>query len=607
MPSPSLAEVFRDVSGSSLSGEESCSWNLKEAQLVELLERAYEAGRSSCFRQPEASPGQESRLFGDRSGSLDRQRPGDAQIAHWREMAGFFQQLMDSLPDMVYFKDRESRFICVNQAHAVEKGASGPSDLLGHTDHDYFSHEFADQKRAVEEEIMRTGRGWYFREEFHRHSNGDERWVLSTKLPLRSEEGEIVGTFGISHDITEKKHAEIELERQRNLLDTVFHILPCRMFVRDVEGRYVLINEEYRRSLNLPSGDAAVGRHLSDFRPDEKAAAIEAEDRMIIRTGHAIINSVDYDRSPIDHRRWILTSKVPLRDSAGKIEGLVGMTLDVTEQKEAENRARQAMEALSERNRQMETELMVARQLQEHLMSVGFERDTSFTRMGSGWQLDAGYWYQPSHHLAGDFFYLLPLGEQKFAVMICDVMGHGVKAALITMLIRGMLLEIPEILGQPDKVLDCLNSKLQPLADHPDFPRFTTALYMVIDLAKGVCLHANAGHPTLLFNLNGSFQRCVHTPGPALGLLPDIPFPCSQILLAPKTEFLLYTDGIIEQENRAEEEFGENRLTQTLNQFSGQGPRAQLEALKRRVSGFSNSVIYDDDICVVSLMVKTVS
>jgi len=170
-----------------------------------------------------------------------------------------FWQLMESLPDHVYFKDLRSRFTCINHSLARFFGLSNPDEAIGKSDFDFFQNEFAATKFDAEQAIIRSGRGWHFREERDIQNDGSEKWVLTTKLPLRDLNGDICGTFGISRDITKRKIAEIELDRQRQLLETIIQILPCRIFARDTEGRFLLTNEEYRNTFHIDDRENVIG------------------------------------------------------------------------------------------------------------------------------------------------------------------------------------------------------------------------------------------------------------------------------------------------------------------------------------------------------------
>ena len=517
-----------------------------------------------------------------------------------------FWQLMESLPDHVYFKDKRSRFTCINHSMARFFGLSHPDEAIGKSDFDLFQNEFATTKFDAEQEIIQSGRGWHFREERDIQSDGSEKWVLTTKLPLRDLNGDICGTFGISRDITKRKFAEIELDRQRHLLETIIQILPCRIFARDTEGQFLLINEEYRKTFHLDDRDKVIGRKLTDIRDNEAAREIERQDVEIMCTGVPRINELEFTKGLLNVGRWALSSKVPLKNSQGAITGIVGMVMDFTEQKEAEQKAKAAGEELAKKNHQFEAELLVARQLQEHLMAIGFDSQPMYARSGKMWKLEASYLYTPSHHLAGDFFYLIPISENRLGILICDVMGHGIKAALVTMLIRGLMLETPVLLTEPEKVMKHLNDSLVKLAEDPEFPRFVTALYTVIDLNTGNVRLANAGHPAPIWRVedtSGShFELCpVENIGPALGLLPDEIFKGSQFELTEKTELLFYTDGIIEQKTKQGEEWGIENLEETVLDHESDDLPIQLKAISDELKESAGAEELSDDVCIVAV------
>jgi len=121
--------------------------------------------------------------------------------------------LMANMPDNIYFKDTESQFIRINEAMAEWFGLSHPREAIGKTDFDFFTEEHAQSAFEDEKEVMKSGLSLVSKEEKETWPDGRETWVSTTKLPLRDRNGQIVGTFGVSRDITQHKQAEEELAR----------------------------------------------------------------------------------------------------------------------------------------------------------------------------------------------------------------------------------------------------------------------------------------------------------------------------------------------------------------------------------------------------------
>src|SRR4029453_17585512 len=126
--------------------------------------------------------------------------------------------LIDNLPDRIYAKDRESRFLIDNEAHRRILGANSPADIHGKTDLDSSPREVAKPFLAEERQIIATGQGIEDVEQRRTSKTGEERWVTVTKVPFRNVQGEVAGIVGITHDVTAIKHAQSLLHEQNDML-----------------------------------------------------------------------------------------------------------------------------------------------------------------------------------------------------------------------------------------------------------------------------------------------------------------------------------------------------------------------------------------------------
>lgn len=133
----------------------------------------------------------------------------------------YFDALMDSTPDHIYFKDRNCRFIRINKAMARLFGLHKPEDAIGLTDRHFFGDPHATETLAAEREIIRTGQGILNVEEQETWPDGKVTWASTTKMPLYAPDGAICGTMGVSRSITEQKLAERALIEQTETLTQV--------------------------------------------------------------------------------------------------------------------------------------------------------------------------------------------------------------------------------------------------------------------------------------------------------------------------------------------------------------------------------------------------
>ncbi|MBI4625851.1 MAG: SpoIIE family protein phosphatase [Verrucomicrobia bacterium] len=503
--------------------------------------------------------------------------------------------LMDTIPDRIYFKDLQSRFVRNNAAHAHSLGARSPAECVGKSDLDFFSREHAERAFADEQEIIRTGKPVIAKIERLTMRDGKQGWASTTKMPWRDATGRIVGTFGLTRDVTAAKDAEEKLIEERNLLRTIIDHLPSRLYVKDTLSRYVLNNRAHLEALGVKTQAEAIGHSTLDFFPGERGRQALADDRQVLG-GTPILNQEKSDFGAEGSVHWALTTKVPLHDVRGNLAGIVGISHDITRRKRAE-------QELQRRSAEMETDLRMARQVQEAFLT---RADPVFPRgaPAGASALRFAHRYIPTATLGGDFFDIVQLSDTKCGVLVCDVMGHGVRAGLLTALIRGVVEEMGGRAADPVHVLAEINHSLMPIVEQTGQPVFATAFFGVIDTAARTLAYSNAGHPPQLVLHAGSdviTRLALSDPEPATGLLAGFAYTRRECEFLPGDLFLGYTDGVLEAADAEGRMFGEEHLCAVLRAVRGLPGGEICDHLLHDVQRYSGQTVFVDDVCLVAI------
>jgi len=192
-----------------------------------------------------------------------------------------------------------------------------------------------------------SGEEW--KGEFHnRKKNGDLYWEFASISAVKNPAGEIVNFLAIKEDITERKLTEETLQNERALFRTIIDLIPDAVYVKDLQGRKIIANPKEVQLVGLGSENEILFKSDFDLYPSELAKQTYEEDQFVIQSGKPILN---YEGSIIDQDGKIhslLGSKVPLFDSTGKITGIVGVSHDITERKNAEDALQAAHKSLSD-------------------------------------------------------------------------------------------------------------------------------------------------------------------------------------------------------------------------------------------------------------------
>jgi two-component system, sensor histidine kinase and response regulator len=188
---------------------------------------------------------------------------------------------------------------------------------------------------------------WWFHRKDGRVVCLEDRWMNII------ESGKVVRTDGIMRDITSRKQTEDSILNERILLRTVIDHLPDAIYVKDLSCRKVLANDRDARNMGLTSVKDMLGKDDFAFYPAEIAGRFFEDDQMVLKTGQPVINREEYFLDAKGRKHWLLTNKLPLRNDHGEITGLVGIGIEITERKEAED-------ALARRNMELDEQRRIA-------------------------------------------------------------------------------------------------------------------------------------------------------------------------------------------------------------------------------------------------------
>lgn len=257
---------------------------------------------------------------------------------------------------------------------------------------------------------------------------------------------------------------------------------------------------------------------------------------------------------------------------------------------------REARELVARQLLKIRDELETARQIQLSILPMEIPNMA---------QLDIAARYIPMSSVAGDFYDFMPIDEKRIGIMVADVSGHGMPAALVASMLKIAFAAQSANADEPAAVLSGLNQALcGKFRGH-----YVTAGYAVIDTEKRVLRYAGAGHPPLLLRERASGTvRNVLENGLFLGYFPNAQYSAVEIPFREGDCVVLYTDGVTESMDNSEEQFGEEGLKRFLEEHP-EGPSAKfVDGLLERVSQFTGRALGedpDDDLTLLAVRFDT--
>jgi sigma-B regulation protein RsbU (phosphoserine phosphatase) len=514
-----------------------------------------------------------------------------------------YQSIFDHLMEGIFRTTPDGRYLVANAALARIYGYSNPEELIDSlTDIERSLYVEPDRRKEFIRRMQEHDTITAFESQVHR-KDGTIIWISENCRAVRDEYGTLLYYEGTVEDITLRRQTLEDLRNSEALYHSLVETLPQNIFRKDLEGRFTFANQQFCRSLGRKL-EEIVGQTDFDFFPKELAELYQRDDRRILQTGKTY-ETVEEHQPPGGRKMYVHVVKTPLWGVDGRPFGLQGIFWDITQQREAERRLAQSQRELSDRNRQMQDDLTMAREIQLTMLPQQYP---SFPRAVDDRRnvFEFTHRYLPSGTIGGDFFSVSALSDKEAAVFICDVAGHGVRSSLVTAMIRALVEELKPLARDPGQFLSKLNLDLHAILRHTGSPMLTTAFYMVAEASSGVIRYANAGHPnplrisrskaeiTPLTNASGKSE-------PVLGLFEGATYHATEVRLDPRDLVMLFTDGICEVQNAEQALYSPLMLMESIRQHIHHSAPQLFDNVIADGRGFAESGVFTDDVCLVGM------
>jgi phosphoserine phosphatase RsbU/P len=540
-----------------------------------------------------------------------------ASVARHQERLAIIEEkenyygIFDHLVEGIFRTTDDGHYLLANVALAKIYGYESPVELMANIK-DIAGRLYVnasrreDFKRLMGESDTLTG----FQSQIFR-KDGSIIWIEENCRAVRDLSGKLLYYEGTVEDITQQKLTEEKLQISESLYHSLVETMPQGVFRRDLQGRFTFANSTYAKYFGK-TPEEIMGKTDYDQFPKELADKYWQDDQEIMRRGETVeITEVSQPKGAVE-KEYHHVIKTPLRDEKGNVIGLQGMVWDETEKIRNEEKIRRttaelarSREELRVKNSVMEENLRTAREIQLAMLPQQYP---VFPQEASAEQsaLKFSHRYEPAETVSGDFFAVSQISETEAGILICDVTGHGVRAALVTAMIRAIAEELKPLARDPANFLRKLNYDLLSILKTTGSPMLTTAFYAVMDCATGRLSFANAGHPKplLLRRAENSATALANASGkgqPALGLFEEPVYTTTEITLRAGDFLMLFTDGLYEVQGQHEEMYSQERLVHDVKNLFALPSSEMFDQLIQVVRGFALNGEFEDDVCLVGM------
>jgi PAS domain S-box-containing protein len=405
------------------------------------------------------------------------------------------------------------------------------------------------------------------------------------------------------------------LRRAEQKYRSIFENATEGIFQTTPEGKYLSANPALARMYGYDSPEEL----LADLTDISRQLYVEPDRRRKFTSAMCNDGRIQDFESEIYRRDgsviWISENARAVHDEInGELLYYEGMVQDITRRKGAEQARKQAeenlvryAEELRVKNSQFQADLEMARDIQQVFLTQNFP---SFPRSLTSQESWVGFchWYQPAEQVGGDFFCVLPLSDTEAGVFICDVLGHGLRAALVTAILRGLLEELTPIATDPGRLLSEINASLIAIFRQTETPMLVSAFYLVVSTIDGKMCYSNAGHPQP-FHIHrdrgiAERLRCQGSQGPVLGIFPAANYQNSDGTASANDLVVLFTDGLFEVETGEDDYYGADRLLAAVRRRMHLTAGQLFGEVVAEIQGSCISGQFTDDMCLLGVELR---
>lgn len=531
--------------------------------------------------------------------AVDISERKDAENA-LRQSEARLRLFVEHTPAAVAMLDRDMRYLLVSQRWLADYGLEG-QEIIGKSHYDVFPdipQIWKDMhSRCLQGETLQNERDVFMRQD------GTIMYLRWEILPWYESPGSVGGMLMMTEVITQRLQAERQLQYSEAMLHAVVNTAVDGIITIRADGSIESLNSS---ALNIfgYEEDELLGKNVSILMPEPYRSTHSDSIRSYLNTGKAKVIGMGGREVPGLRKDG---STVPLELAVsemrlGEIRMFAAILRDITDRVKAREDLLEANSQLAEKQHHLDADLTAAAEMQRALLPV--------TRVWEA-RLDVAWWFEPCSSIGGDIFNIVELDGSHLGIYIMDVSGHGVPSALVSVLVHQVMLPGVGILTRPapgglgigitapNEVMRVLNYE----GYFERFEKFFSMFYMVLDTCTDEFEYCNAGHPPPLFLKNDGSLTLLAEGGPIIGVTGEESFAMGRGVLGPNDCLLLYTDGCPEHMNPEGEQFGAERLTESLVQACGATAEGLVRGVGKAMGEHGRGTAYEDDVSLLCLKI----